>query len=232
MTALDRRILALAIPAAGSAMLQVVHRAVDMIFVSKLGTDAVAGLSVSSVTVWMYGALAALIGMGLTALVARYVGAGRVGAARYVAVQGLGWTLAIGLLAGIAGWFLAPWIFRLVGAAPGVAQTGESYTRIFWGGGAAILLQAAGDAIYRGHGNTRVPFLVAAFALLMNIALDPLLIFGWGPVPAMGVAGAAWATIFATLAGALLLIRSLHRHGHLSRRRPEDEQLRLLPSTP
>jgi putative MATE family efflux protein len=229
---LDRRILSLAVPAAGSAMLLLIHRAVDMAFVARLGTDAVAGLSISTVTVWIYGALAGLVGIGLTALVARYVGAGRPGAARYVAAQGLGWAAAVGLVVGLLGALATPLAFRLVDAEPPVAEAGSAYTRVVWAGGGIILLQQATDAVFRGRGNTRTPFLIAALSLALNVALDPVLIFGFGPVPALGVAGAALATLLATAVGATLALASLARAGHLGRARPDDEALRLRTDTP
>jgi putative MATE family efflux protein len=212
-------------------MLQLVHRAVDMRFVSALGTEPLAGVAISTVTVWMYGALSALVGMGLTALVARYVGAGREDAARYVAGQGLRWVTAIGVAVGAVGAILTPAVFGLVDAAPRVRDAGVSYTVVYWGAGVVILLHQACDAIFRGHGNTRTPFLVAILSLVLNVALNPILIFGWGPVPAMGVAGAAWATVIATGAAALLLVRGLLRAGHLGRQRPDDERLRLTAET-
>ncbi len=229
---LDRRIVALAVPAAGSAMLHVVHSAVDMYWIGKLGTESLASISVSRVTVWMFASLGTLVGIGLTALVARYVGAGRPDAARYVGGQGLRWSVVIGLLAGAAGWFLTPFVFTVANAAPAVAEAGATYTRIFWAGGVFVLLQQAGDAVFRGHGNTRIPFLVAVLALLVNVFLDPILIHGWGPVPALGVPGAAWATLAATLFGALLVAYALLRRGHLSRARPSDAELRLASDTP
>jgi len=231
MSSLDRRIVALAVPAAGSAMLQVIHRAVDMYWLGRLGTDALASIAVSMITVWMFAALGTLVGVGLTALVARYVGAGRPDAARYVGRQGLLWSGAIGLVAGVVGWALTPYVFTAANAAPAVAEAGTSYTRIFWGGGVFVLLQQAGDAVFRGHGNTRVPFLVAVLSLLANVVLDPLLIHGWGPVPALGVPGAAWATLLATVLGVVLLLAALVRRGHLARAQPPEAEMRLVETT-
>ncbi len=229
--ALDRRILALAVPAAASSMLHVVHRWVDMYWIGQLGTDAIASLSLSSITVWMYTALGTLVGTGLTALVARYVGAGRGGAAGWIGTQGLGWAAVIGVVGGIAGQAVAPLFFVATNAAPDVAANGVAYTRIFYAGGVLMLLQIACDAIFRGHGNTRIPFLAALVALVVNVTLDPLLIHGWGPIPALGVPGAAWATLIATAIGVALLVFSLVRRRHVARARPPDDRLRLDQTT-
>ena len=229
--ALDLRIVSIAVPAAGSALLQVIHGAVDMVFVAGLGTDALAALAIAMTAVWMFGALGTLVATGLGSLVARYVGSGRPDAAGYAAAQGLRWAVVLGVLAGGGGALLAPAVFAAADAAPAVAREGTLYTRILWGGGALVVLQQAGDAVFRGHGNARVPFLVGLVSLAANAALDPVLIYGLGPVPALGVAGAAWATLAATLLGASLLVLALARRGHLVGARPSDERLRLAPAT-
>lgn len=224
---LDRRILALALPAAGSAMVPVVHRMVDMAWIRGLGTNAVAALGISSISVWLFAAVAWFVAMGLTALTARYAGAFRREAAGYVAGQGLRWALAVGLACAVVGWFLAPAVFSLGGAEEAVRALGVRYTRIYWAGGAFVLVQVASDAIFRAHGNTRTPLRIAAAALALNVALDPLLIWGWGPVPRLEVAGAGLATVVAAAAGAGLSLLALLRHGHLRRAHPGEAALRL-----
>jgi len=228
---LDRRILALALPAAGSILVQVIHRMVDMAWLRSLGTDAVAALTIATVSVWTYAAIGWFVAMGLTALTARYSGAMRAAGSRYVGAQGLGWAATLGVACAVAGWFVAPLFFQASQADPAVRAAGLAYTRIYWGGGAFVLLQFGGDAIFRGHGNTRTPFKIAVLTLLLNVGLDPLLIWGWGPIPRLGVAGAGVATILATVIGASLLLVALLRAGHLQRARPPDEELRFDTST-
>lgn len=226
-----RAILALALPAAGSAALLLAHRAVDMLWVRQLGDDATAALSVGLISVWLFAGLGSLVGTGLTALVARYAGAGRTAAAGYVASQGLRWAPVLGLLAGLAGLWLAPLVYDAAAASPGTHAHGTAYTRVYWGGGAFVLAQLACDAIFRGHGNTRVPFVIGIASLALNVVLDPLLIFGFGPVPALGVAGAALANVSSYAAGAAISIVLLRRRGHLAPARPSDDQLRLAADT-
>lgn len=227
-----RTILALALPAAGSAALVLVHRAVDMAWLRGLGDDATAALSVGMISVWLFAAVSALIGTGLTALVARYAGGGRAEAAGYVASQGLRWSAVVGLAAGVLGYGLAPWIYRAAHAAPGVAEYGTLYTRLYWSGGALILGQLACDAIFRGHGNTRVPLRIGLLSVALNVLLDPLLIFGWGPVPALGVGGAALAHVLSYAGGLALSVAALRARGYLAPARPQDEALRFQASTP
>ena len=228
---LDRTIIRLALPAAASGALQLVHATVDMFWVGKLGTEALAALAIATMTVWMFLSIGSLMAMGITALVARYVGSGRRAAAAYVAHQGLLWSAAAGLLAAALGYVLARPIYAATNATPAVASMGVAYTRIFWGGGAFLLLQVAADAAWRGYGNTRIPLLAGGVALVLNVVLDPLLIHGFGPVPALGVAGAAWATVLATVVGVVLVVGALVRHGRVQATRPPDEELRLAPTT-
>lgn len=228
---LDREILRIALPAAGSALLQVAHRAVDQAWVGALGTEALAALAISCLSVWIFAALGWLVGMGLTALVARYLGAGRRGAAAYIATQGLRWALALGVVSAVAGWFLAPLLFLGAEAEPLVFADGLAYTRIYWAGGIAILLHLAGDAVFRAHGDTTTPFRIAMIALGLNVAVTPLLIFGWGPVPALGVAGAGCATVGAEALAALMCVRALRRRRLVSGDLVPDDEMRLHEAT-
>jgi putative MATE family efflux protein len=227
-----RQILELALPAAGSAALLLAHRAVDMAWVKTLGVEATAALSMSLISVWLFAGLGALVGTGLTALVARYAGAGRLDAAGYVAAQGLRWAPLLGVIAGLVGLVLAPWLYRAAGASEAAGAYGVAYTRVYWGGGALILLQLAADAVFRAHGNTRLPFLIGLLALVINVVLDPLFIHGGGPVPAMGVGGAALANVLSYGVGAWLSVLALRRRGFLRRARPSDTALRLTSDTP
>ncbi len=224
---LNRRILELAVPAAGSIMVLVVHRMVDMAWLRGLGTEAVAAVSLATVSTWVFASLGGLVAMGITALVARYGGAGQEEGGRYVGAQGLRWAVVLGLAAGVVGWFVAPLFFLATDADPGVTAAGVVYTRIYWGGGAFVLLQVACDAVFRGHGNTRTPFKIAILTLLMNVVLDPLLIWGWGPIPGMGVAGAGLATVLAAFVGATLNLLALIRFRHLRREHPGAVAMRL-----
>lgn len=229
---LDRRIAALAIPAAGSAMLLVLHRVVDMYWVGEAyGHEEIAGMTVSTIAVWMFAALGWLVSMGLTSLIARYVGAARNDAARYVASQGLRWAFATGLVAGVIGCVAAPLFFDIAGAAPGVRDAGLPYARIYWSMGGVILLQVAGDAVFRARGDTRTPFRIGLAALALNAVIDPMLIVGWGPIPSLGVTGAAIATVLAHSWGAWWIYRAARSRNWIGREHPGDAEMRLDPTT-
>ena len=229
---LDRRIAALAIPAAGSAMLLVLHRVVDMFWVGEAyGHEEIAAMTVSTIAVWMFAALGWLVSMGLTSLVARYVGAGKEDAARYIASQGLRWSFTTGLIAGAIGCIAAPLFFDVAGAEPDVRAAGIPYARIYWSMGGVTLLQVAGDAVFRARGDTRTPFRIGITALALNAIIDPILIVGWGPVPSLGVTGAAIATVLAHTWGAVWIFRAAKKRGWIDKVHPGDNAMRLDPST-
>ena len=232
-SSLDREILFLAVPATGSSLTLVVHTWVDTWWVSRLENPDVplAALSIAAFTVWIFGSVTALLGMGLTALIARYVGSRRLDAARYVAYQGILGAVGLGFVTAVVGWFLAPSVFSLVSDDADVNHAGIGYVRIFWGGGFALLVQRACDATFRAHGNTRTPFLISLGSMVLNVVLDPLLMFGMAGLPALGVHGVALATVAtAGIAGALTLYL-LHRTRWISAHRPTDEELRLTEAT-
>lgn len=229
-----REVLRLAVPAVLSGFVLLAYHWINQAWVGHLpdATTAAAALSVAGFTVWAFQALCALVGVGLTAIVGRYAGAGRAGAARYVAVQGLRWAVALAAVTAIVGAFVAPALFEESGVSGEAARQGVAYTRVFFAGGFATMAQAACDAVWRGQGSTRVPLLTSTLGLALNAILDPLFIFGWGPVAGQGVAGAAVATVLASVVSLTVALVLLTRAGHLSRIRPDDSELALDASTP
>ena len=224
-------VLRLALPAVGSAMVPLLHRTIDMLLCRQLGTDATAALTVSTVAIWIQYAVGLLVSVGLTAIVARYAGAGRVAGARYAAGQGVRFAVLLGLVGGGLGILLTPFMFDAVKATEQVRAWGAPYARVHWGSGVFVMVAFAGDAIFRAHANTRTPLLIALSGLVLNAGLSAMLIHGAGPVPALGVEGAAWATFIATGFAAGLHLLLLGRNGLAARTRPDDNELRLGATT-
>ena len=229
----DREILSLALPAAGAAFTALAHTWVDTAWIgrSEDGALGIAALGIASFTVWIYNSFGSLLVVGLTAIVGRYCGAGKIEAARYTASQGLRGAIWLAGFCAVAGYFLAPYFFRLAGGSEELVALGAPYVRIYWGGGFVLLLGYAAAGVFRGHGDTRVPFLLGLVGLALNVILDPIFIFGLGPIPAMGVAGAAWATVICFGVSAVLMLVVLRRRNLLESKRPSDEELRLDGST-
>ncbi len=230
-----REILALAVPAIASGFVMLAYHWVNQIWVGRLagrGPAPVAALSVAMFGTWAFGALSGLSDSGLAALVGRYVGAGRGDAARYVAMHGVRFAVVFGLVVGCLGMACAPLVAKATNVSGEAAAMSTGYLRIFYAAGFAALTQGACVAVFRGHGDTRTPFFVVLGTLGANALLDPLFIFGLGPIPALGVAGAGLATAISLTGGATASVLLLRRQGHLSSVRPADAVLRLDPSTP
>jgi len=191
---LNRAIFLLAIPMVLEMVLESLFAVVDVFWVGRLGADAVAtvGLTESLLT------LVFAVGMGLalstTAMVARRIGEKDPAGAAVAGVQSIVLGLATSLIVGLPCMFYAPELLRLMGASPEIVATGSGYARIALGGSGAIVMLFLNNAIFRGAGDAAVAMRLLWVSNVINLFLDPCLIFGWGPFPKLGVTGAALAT--------------------------------------
>jgi len=178
---------------------------VDAAWVGKLGVAQLEGVGASSFASWMIRSVVVLVEVGIQALVARAVGARAPERLQNLANQSLWMALVLGLLmAAFAG--VAPRAyFALLGMAGqdfgASLEAGLAYLSTLMLGAPIIALFMTTQALFRGVGDTRTPMTITAGTLLLNIILDPLLLFGLGPFPAMGVQGAAIATLFSQAVG-------------------------------
>ena len=191
---IGQALLLLSIPMVLEVALESVFAVVNVFWVNRLGPGAVAVVGLTEAMLSLIYALGMGLGIGATALIARRIGEKRPEEAAKAAVQaivvGVGLSIPIALFGGL----YAPELLGLMGATPEVVAEGTGYARIMFIGNGAILLLFLINAIFRGAGDAAVAMRCLWLANLANMILDPLLIFGIGPFPALGVEGAAVAT--------------------------------------
>ena len=224
-----RAVVLLAIPMVLEMALESVFAVVDVFWVSKLGATAVATVGLTESILSLLYAIAIGLSMAATAMVARRIGERDRERAARTAVQAIALGVLIAVPLGIAGALLAPRLLALMGASPDVVASGSRFMAVMLGGNVVIVLLFLINAIFRGAGDAAVAMRVLWFANICNLVLDPCLIFGLGPFPALGVTGAAVATTTGRGLAVVLQLATLTRGtGRIAIRR---EHLALDPKT-
>lgn len=192
---LSRAVMLLAVPMVLELVMESTFGLVDAFFVGRLGADAVAAVGLTESLIILVFGVAMGLSMGTTAMVARRIGEGDEEGACVAAAQAVLAAVLIAAPVGLVGALLAPRLLGWMGASPGVAE-GWPYTAVLFGGSATIFLLFLNNAIFRGAGDAAIAMRALWISNLINMVLDPCLIFGWGPFPELGLAGAAVATTF------------------------------------
>ena len=200
---LNRAIVLLAIPMVLEMVLESLFAVVDVFWVGRLGADAVATVGLTESMLSLIVAIGFGIGMSTTAMVARRIGEKDAAGAAVAGVQAVVIGLAMSLVVGVPCWTYAPRLLQLMGASPQIVAIGSGYARIALGGCGAILMLFLNNAIFRGAGDAAVAMRLLWVSNIINLVLDPCLIFGWGPFPKLGVTGAALATFTGRSIGVL-----------------------------
>lgn len=184
----------LAVPMFLEMAMESVFAIVDIFFVSGLGTAAVATVGLTEAVMTLLYAIAMGLSMGATAMVARRIGEKDPKSAAVAAGQVMWIALLVSVVVGLCGIFYAENILRLMGADDVVIANGAHYTRIMFGACFSIVFLFLINAIFRGAGDASIAMRTLVLANGINMVLDPCLIYGYGPFPELGVAGAAVAT--------------------------------------
>jgi len=189
-----KAVFLLAIPMILEMMMESVFAVVDIFFVGKISTAAIATVALTESVVTLVYGIAIGLSMAATATVARRVGEKNHEEAAKAGVQSILLGLAFTVVISMAGLIFAPGILKLMGADKTVIEHGASYTRIIFGGSLVIMLLFLINGIFRGAGDAAMAMKSLWIANICNIILCPALINGWGPFPELGLTGAAVAT--------------------------------------
>jgi len=222
---LNRAIILLAIPMVLEMVLESLFAVVDVFWVSRLGANAVATVGLTESLLMLVFAIGLGLSLSTTAMVARRIGEKDPKAAAVAGVQAIALGIAISLLVGIPSFIFAPNLLHLMGASPEIVQVGSGYARIALGGCGAIVLLFLNNAIFRGAGDAAIAMRLLWVSNIINLILDPCLIFGVGPFHKFGVTGAALATFTGRSIGVLYQFYRLLRGSERIRVLPE--QIRL-----
>jgi len=201
---IGRAITLLAIPMVLEMMMESLFAVVDVFWVAHLGPSAVATVGFTESLLTLLYSVALGLSIATTATVARRIGEKNREAAAEVAAQAMLLGLGIAIALGLAGFIFAPQLLRMMGATDDVIASGAGYTRAIYGGSGTVLLLFLLNGVFRGSGDAAIAMRVLWTANIINIALNPCLIFGVGPFPKLGIAGSGVGTTIGRGCGVLL----------------------------
>ena len=216
-----KSLLTLAVPVMLANILQSAYALIDAFWVGRLGGAAVAAVSLSFPVMFLMIALGMGLAMAGSTLTAQYRGAGNDSMVSHVAAQTLNMVGALSLILSVLGYIFTPNLLHLIGVAPDVYAGALGFMRVSF---VALLFNFTFfvfQSIMRGVGRPTLPVYIVACTVVLNFILDPLFIFGWGPVPAYGVMGAALATLGTQMLAAIagIVVLRMGKHGiHVKRR--------------
>jgi putative MATE family efflux protein len=205
---------------AGPSMLVMVAQTfaglIETYFVGKLGTDALAAMSlVFPLVMFMQMTSAGAMGGGIASSIARALGARSPEKANSLVFHALVIAIGFGILFMVGVMSAGPWLYKAMGGRGASLDNALLYSNWVFGGAIIIWLFNALSAIIRGTGNMNVPAVITCVGTVFLIPLSPILIFGWGPIPALGIAGGAIAFLIYYIAGSIAFIVYLYSKNSL-----------------
>jgi MATE family, multidrug efflux pump len=204
-----KTIVKMALPMLAALTGMFIFNLTDTFFIGQLGKDQLAALTFTFPVVIFFVSLAFGIGTGTSALVSRAIGEGNHQKVKRLTTDSLLLIFLISLLAVIVGLLTVDRLFTFLGAQGVILDYVKQYMHIWFMGIIFVMIPMVGNNAIRATGDTKTPSQIMMVAIVVNLILDPILIFGYGPVPAMGIEGAAWATLFSraiTLVAALYIL--------------------------
>lgn len=192
---INKALIILGIPIVLEMSMEGLFAIIDLLYISMLDRDdALAAIGLVETFMFIIMSIALGIAAAATAMVARRIGEKDFENANYASVQSIGLGIIISLILGVIGFIFAEDFLRLMGASESLIQEGKWYAKIMLATNIVLVLLTIINAVFRGAGDASMSMRTLWLANGLNIILDPLFIFGWGPFPEMGLTGAAVAT--------------------------------------
>lgn len=186
----------IAIPASIGFFFNTMYNVVDTYFGGLISTQAVAALSLSFPVFFVIIAMGSGISTGTSALISNSLGENNIDKARKYLTQAISFSVFLSIILTIVGWLISPFLFKLLGAEGQYLDMALSYMNIIFGGVLLFSLTFILNSSLTAQGDTKTFRNFLIFGFLLNVALDPWFMFGGFGLPAMGLAGVAWATVF------------------------------------
>ena len=182
----------------------------DTYFVAKLGTQQLAAMSFTFPVVFFIGSLVFGLGTGASSVISRAIGQGDPYRVQRLTTHVIILSFICAVVLSMLGLLLSRPLFYMMGARGEVLEMTLIYMRIWFWGSTFMFIPMVGNAAIRATGDSTIPGIIMAISSLMNLVLDPLMIWGWGPIPPMGIAGASWATVIARVVSLAAALAILH----------------------
>jgi putative MATE family efflux protein len=205
-----RHLFWLTLPSIAGTFAMMVFNLTDTLFVSRMGTEPLAAMGFTFPVIMVVGSLARGFSTGASSITARALGAGNRVLARRTTSDGLVLTIFGTAVISILGLLTISPVFTTLGAAGEVLELVSSYMQVWYLGAVFAILPPVSDGCLRAAGDMVRPVVAMISCAVLNVVLDPILIFGWGPIPAYGMPGAAMATVIARALGAGASLLFLH----------------------
>lgn len=200
-----KELLDLAIPATLENILQTLVGFIDTLMIAQLGLLAVSAVGLANSILAVYLAVFIAITIGTTSLVSRYLGARNVSEAKNIVIQSVNIAVTTGMVFGVLTLLGGPLMLRLMGADPQTLELSKQFLLIVGGFSIITALNTVFGSVLRASGDTKTPLIVNGFINILNVVLDFILIFGFGPIPALGVVGTAIGTVVSKMIGLIWL---------------------------
>lgn len=209
---ITKSIFSLAIPVIITNFFNIILEITDAIFVGKLGSNMLAAVGMAGTIMFFLSTFIGGLGVGLIALLSRTFGESDFEKADHIAVQAIYLGLIISLIIGILGFISSDFLLKFLGAEGEILKIGSEYVKILFIGLFTMFFMFFGNAVFQSAGDTFTPMKICAFSAILNIILDPIMIFGLFGFPRWEVKGAAVATVFSRTLGSLIMLKKLFKH--------------------